>query len=135
MPSTVHNSGVCATFMVRGRGEVHRHHDARIVVTRLAERLSQRTAVWLIFIMKMVIRILDLILFRVAHLLQIVVNVQRVNEIGLENVIRHRAVGIRGFIPCGIRFKELSSNRGEVLCNKENGRESERDLSKRRKEH
>lgn len=78
----MYSSSVCDTFRGATRRKVRRHDAARRVMVIVMERPGQRAAVCFIDVVEIVTRIHNLIPARVKLLVQVVVQVQTISEIG-----------------------------------------------------
>lgn len=114
-----HSNRLWGTFLVGPSGKLHRYRAARIFLPIASERLVQHLAVCFIELAQRVIRIENIIHLCMGFLLQVVVNVPRVNLNVLSIALRYMGVVSENFFAaifiseksCKIR-KEYTTNRG-----------------------
>lgn len=83
-------NSVCGTFWVDSRQKAQRYHAALVFVVIIAKCLGQRAAVCSFHVTHRAIWIRDLIYHRMDLLVQIVIEVKRVNLKDPSNIIKHR---------------------------------------------
>lgn len=97
------------TFWNASKGEAHSHHAARIDVRAASKKLGQGKAVMFIDIAQRDIRIHVPIHRRIDFLVLIVMKVQKMYLSGLNNVVKHWWVDLRGFLRSDIHHIEGGS--------------------------